>query len=73
MPIQQDAWRYLKECGDLVEQDLADVVCPLIPSYAVLWARFIGNQGTRIASAYPLLSLDQLADEELRRDIEVER
>lgn len=71
MSIQQDdAWCYLKESGDLVEQDLADIVCPLIPSYAVLWARFIGNQGARIASAYPLLGMDRLGDEGLRRDIE---
>src|SRR3989338_2196926 len=70
MSIQQDAWHYLKGYGDLVEQDLADIVCPLIPMYAVLWARFIGNQGARIASAYPLLGLDRLGDEGLRRDIE---
>ncbi len=37
-----NAREFLKSQGDAVEKVLADAVCPLIPDYAVFWARFIG-------------------------------
>ncbi|GEM_PF-6509164 len=59
MTKTEKAIAWLKDKGDNVEQACAGEVCALIPEYAVLWARFIGNTGP--AERYPLEGLDKLS------------
>jgi hypothetical protein len=56
--IEYDEKRWLLETGDIVERDCGEVVCNLIPFYAVLWAWFIGNDGN--CSSYPIQGIETL-------------
>jgi hypothetical protein len=64
----EKAIAWLKANGDSIERLCADEVCALIPQYALLWARFIGNTGE--ARRYPLSGLEGLAHE-TRKAVEV--
>jgi len=52
-----DAFAKLKSYGDLVEQHYADRINAAIPSYAKIWAEYVGNDGT--AHALPMPNADE--------------
>ncbi len=65
MSIEEEALKWLKQTGDIVERECADTVCSLIPNYAVLWAKFIGNDQGK-AEPYFLYGIDSLDEEQER-------
>jgi hypothetical protein len=55
-----DPFTKLKSDGDFLEQHVADRVRQVIPSYARIWAEYVGNDGN--ANALPMVGASEAAE-----------
>lgn len=56
MPERRDPLQLLKKRGDLIEKHFADKIQERLPSYASIWAEYVGNDGTAHALPMPGVS-----------------
>jgi len=60
-----DPFKKLKSDGDFLEQCVADQVREVIPSYARIWAEYVGNDGN--ANALPMVGASEAAEKSRTR------
>ena len=60
-----DPFKKMKSDGDFLEQQIADRIEKVMPSYTRIWVEYVGNDGH--ANALPMIGADEVAEQSRTR------